>query len=416
MELCINCGAEVREGANFCGKCGTRIKSICTQCGCNLLPDDNFCPKCGAQARSNYTVYPQAPDLNNMWSQNFDESESDKGKLLTQPGFYWKSALKINASQRALLLSQQGNMYRYDGEKMIRISSYQFEDFVQKDNFIYALKFDWKGHISLCLYSDELILCSKKEIFSFDFDEEIDDIAFCMNSQYVFFVIKNRDNSYSFYKYSILTEKTTSHTFKGINLDSSFSLKLYANGEKLYFKHSSKHLDADGDVVEDEYFTELDTVAWKGRNLWKYGEEDRDVPSDQIYLDFSNNIVWTFATKAECRVHQWSEPTLIQRSLDYPELILYSHNKWTMPMSNSFSYFDGELALSAREDCLLKVEPDGSTSVWYDWPHTETDSTVIWNNQLIIYHMGFRVYDLDLDHPIKASDWIGIEEEEKKEE
>lgn len=55
---CPNCGNELKEGAKFCGKCGTKIAveeklSVdtsyfkCPSCGNNLKPSAKFCGKCG---------------------------------------------------------------------------------------------------------------------------------------------------------------------------------------------------------------------------------------------------------------------------------------------------------------------------------------------------------------------------------
>jgi ribosomal protein L40E len=59
-----DCGAEIYEGAKFCGKCGKKVEEIikktteelspeevCSQCGGKLLPEAKFCMKCGAKVR-----------------------------------------------------------------------------------------------------------------------------------------------------------------------------------------------------------------------------------------------------------------------------------------------------------------------------------------------------------------------------
>src|SRR4051794_33546293 len=44
---CPQCGAEAREGAKFCRKCGTRFELTCPACGTKAAPDDSFCDECG---------------------------------------------------------------------------------------------------------------------------------------------------------------------------------------------------------------------------------------------------------------------------------------------------------------------------------------------------------------------------------
>jgi len=44
---CPNCQNEIREGAIFCGKCGTEISIACPKCNFDNPPDNHFCEKCG---------------------------------------------------------------------------------------------------------------------------------------------------------------------------------------------------------------------------------------------------------------------------------------------------------------------------------------------------------------------------------
>ncbi len=48
---CNNCGNELKQGARFCTKCGTKTETAycCAQCKTKLDPDDMFCPECGAK-------------------------------------------------------------------------------------------------------------------------------------------------------------------------------------------------------------------------------------------------------------------------------------------------------------------------------------------------------------------------------
>lgn len=48
---CVSCGAEISEGASFCGKCGTRMAAnrFCCMCGASMRSDATFCPSCGAR-------------------------------------------------------------------------------------------------------------------------------------------------------------------------------------------------------------------------------------------------------------------------------------------------------------------------------------------------------------------------------
>ena len=47
--ICSSCGAENREGARFCGECGSPLAAVCPSCGAPNPPDKRFCDQCGTQ-------------------------------------------------------------------------------------------------------------------------------------------------------------------------------------------------------------------------------------------------------------------------------------------------------------------------------------------------------------------------------
>jgi ribosomal protein L40E len=66
---CMNCKADLREGAKFCQACGTKVPlkqkskitqaKFCIKCGAPLKKGAKFCTKCGAE-----TVKKKTADLN----------------------------------------------------------------------------------------------------------------------------------------------------------------------------------------------------------------------------------------------------------------------------------------------------------------------------------------------------------------
>jgi class 3 adenylate cyclase len=45
---CVKCGADNREGARFCDKCGGKFSPRCASCGAENRSDAKFCDSCGA--------------------------------------------------------------------------------------------------------------------------------------------------------------------------------------------------------------------------------------------------------------------------------------------------------------------------------------------------------------------------------
>ena len=81
-DVCVNCGAPLGDGQEFCPKCGTPKggpkKRVCSKCGAELQNDQEFCPKCG-------TRYTEGANATNSAIEKFNESvkkENKKKKLI----------------------------------------------------------------------------------------------------------------------------------------------------------------------------------------------------------------------------------------------------------------------------------------------------------------------------------------------
>ncbi|MBN2463668.1 MAG: zinc ribbon domain-containing protein [Dehalococcoidia bacterium] len=47
--VCPNCGCQVAPGQQFCGGCGSTLKSYCARCGAAVTAPSVFCGNCGAR-------------------------------------------------------------------------------------------------------------------------------------------------------------------------------------------------------------------------------------------------------------------------------------------------------------------------------------------------------------------------------
>lgn len=52
----MNCGAENREGAKFCGECGVALALVCPACGAPNAAERKFCDECGAALSEEVTA------------------------------------------------------------------------------------------------------------------------------------------------------------------------------------------------------------------------------------------------------------------------------------------------------------------------------------------------------------------------
>lgn len=49
MQICRNCGSEIKQDDLFCAKCGESLKLVCKKCGNPCNAEDKFCERCGNQ-------------------------------------------------------------------------------------------------------------------------------------------------------------------------------------------------------------------------------------------------------------------------------------------------------------------------------------------------------------------------------
>src|SRR5262245_64537604 len=61
---CSKCGADNREGARFCDRCGVKFSPKCASCGAENRTDAKFCDSCGAAFGADATVAAQAARMN----------------------------------------------------------------------------------------------------------------------------------------------------------------------------------------------------------------------------------------------------------------------------------------------------------------------------------------------------------------
>ena len=61
---CSKCGADNREGARFCDKCGGKFSLRCASCGAENRTDAKFCDSCGAAFGADATVATPAAKMN----------------------------------------------------------------------------------------------------------------------------------------------------------------------------------------------------------------------------------------------------------------------------------------------------------------------------------------------------------------
>lgn len=74
---CKNCGAHVKDNAQFCQECGTKVENasnLCPECGSKLDENSMFCQECGANLSDESTATCPNCGANTEESENFCEN------------------------------------------------------------------------------------------------------------------------------------------------------------------------------------------------------------------------------------------------------------------------------------------------------------------------------------------------------
>src|SRR5215831_6679546 len=74
---CSRCGADNREGARFCDKCGGNFSPRCASCGAENRTDAKFCDSCGAAFETDVTVAARAAKVNDTPIRVTDTSAAE---------------------------------------------------------------------------------------------------------------------------------------------------------------------------------------------------------------------------------------------------------------------------------------------------------------------------------------------------
>ena len=248
MANCLNCGAALREGAKFCGKCGTKVEeaAFCTECGAKLFPGEAFCTACGTpvdgaapapKKRRGRPPKEKAAEAEDGYLRSVTPEEA--AGIRNVSGFYAKSDVRVSVSDRAAVYVKGSYFGRIDRE-LHGLERYadSILDVAQTPDDILALSFDYRGHMSLRRYDDGLKLLSKQEIFSFPYFE--DDYWLCgrITPHHAFCIVKKeaQGSPYLFFKYDIAAGKLEQRKSKELEICYDyFHSQIYADRETLYF-------------------------------------------------------------------------------------------------------------------------------------------------------------------------------------
>ncbi len=118
--FCTKCGAKLRKGDKFCGNCGTKIlndSNFCMNCGTKLGKDDKFCINCGTRLDG-----PNSTQNNHSFKSRPDmEKESAKRELerVIGRGIFYNKTFRKELFKNDLEIFTTGKSIRQQVEKEI---------------------------------------------------------------------------------------------------------------------------------------------------------------------------------------------------------------------------------------------------------------------------------------------------------
>ena len=411
MANCANCGAPLREGANFCGACGVRIEAprFCTQCGQSLKPGENFCTQCGAPADGPAPV-PAAPTAGRAKKPDYPDVR----------GFYGKHKA-VSAGDEALVWCDNSGYKLYCLERDWTLHSCSASlviDVIQTKDAVLALAEDSQADSSrliLKTYDKQLSLLSEKTLCDLPIDGTVEFSAFM--TQFDLFVLQH-------------TEAYNAELDQDISTDISLRRIDPATGEIREWKWD--RLEWEGWTVRlfniktvDGEQPYLSVDLYKGEDqeeailifdpqtggfscLWQSGWSDGGRP---MFFDWEKRIIWTHPTKAEAeRRSDLTAKSLVARRIAPNAPILSSMPVWKEYHGHYFTYFDGQRAYYAPSyyEFFAYIESGDQSEDWNPSGHGRAETAVVWPQagKIVMDLMAdyyYTVYPLEVAKPSDGS-------------
>ncbi len=429
---CEKCGAELREGAKFCTKCGAKAgpaaDAFCGECGAKLKPGDAFCPECGTPVPGSGEMKrrgrpPKArPETAEDSLSLESESPAEAAGLRNVSGFYYapNRGCRVSQSYRAAVCCTAYELHRFDGSgTMLKHQPdpkngepYPKAVTQTPEGILTAgLLYDSDSRTSrylLCRYDDGLQLLGKQEIGTYKGDVSE---HFFLTPDYVYILLDHGEGEkLRIFKYDIAAGKGETKALPAkyrVDLDSS-----YADGEKLYLSLTERKTVRDEDGYEQTtdttVFALLDTQVWGLTVLWNISAfSGSHIFNEWIFFpDFPQGLAWTSTTAEEQRKYGIPANALAARSL-LNGAILPQREPWLLPTERyqqlngrnydadvldlgvNFFYFNGNTAYFGNGRCgFYALDRDGTVSD--DWDPianpdrhpTAMEETVVWKENI----------------------------------
>lgn len=427
MDTCHKCGANLREDAKFCSRCGTPVQKtlFCHQCGAELNGEDQFCYACGASVQETPPAHP-APLARGGVHKNTGSGNAKKeaSKTIVYPdvrGLHPYGSHLISVSDRAIVF-ECGSQYYRVGKEMNGIYRKDLRACAltqTKDGILVLTKDRDAKQTVLHTLDDRLQTISKQPLFDIS-DASMYDYA--MNARWAVgigrcyvdddpfgvierdFIIRCADlESGERWDWEIEYPEVEG---KKIGSIGNYSILI----DKNFLYLSGFVLGKDEDGKPDNYDAEFrfDLLTGKFELLWLADEalQRYDYGKPCIY-DFEKQVMWTFPRKMEMKRRNWEATStkwgdmlpLVPRKLKKDSPILANYRIYPMAPKQSYDicYFDTKhnfIYFKPGSHDMYAIGGEQISSDWRRSPNGFGSHTMGWNGHLIS--------DLEDDYRLKV--------------
>lgn len=113
-KICSNCNAEVKEGSNFCSKCGIKLEFqdifLCPTCGAKINPDSNFCSKCGTRLVEDFHEISSENNNETIPNENLSKSKPEVNYNDNMPENVYNDSITANKSGKTKVKFSRGKI------------------------------------------------------------------------------------------------------------------------------------------------------------------------------------------------------------------------------------------------------------------------------------------------------------------
>lgn len=432
MDTCHKCGADLREDAKFCSRCGTPVQRtvFCYQCGAELNAEDQFCYACGTSMKETASAHSHPLNQDGMPNKvTTEKAKKETTKTIVYPdvcGLYPGTAKRISISDRAIVFTS-GSSYLYRVDKdmngLYRQGIY-FDAIAQTKDGILALEADYNTEQAI-LYTldDRLQTISGQPLFDISVQSGYEpEYRYAMNARWAVAMnsckvdddqLGNIEQDFIIRCADLESGEVSEWVMEHPEVEGKQIIRMermLIDKNFLYLSGGVLSENKKGEPTEDAAAFRFDLQTGQFELLWLEDHAEHyygNYYGRPCFYDFEHQIMWTFPRKMEMKRRNWEIKhtalgdmlPLVPRKLKKNSPILANYRIYPMVPIDYYkiTYFDqnnGFIYVATDYYHMYAIFGEQISSDWCQFNHGCTEETVGWN--------GYLIADLHADYSYKV--------------